>query len=490
MNIKNARRIMHAATLTILFLICVSASAVFAQNTEMPLTGSKEAVALYLQGRDKIENLEDAGALFEQAIEKDPSFAIAYLSAGRTNQEFRKNVAKAVSFAEKVSPGERELIMATKEQNDGNPAGRKAHLDNLLKLHPGDKRVQSQMGFYYRSIGDDASALKYFNQAAKLDKKYAPVYNNIGYSNIALGKFDDAEAAFKTYIKLIPKNPNPYDSYAELLMKTGKYDESIAQYNKALATDPTFFNSYRGIGNNYVYKGDFARARESYKMMYDKSPDGGGRDLALVSMMNSYIAEGNIDKALEVNDQRRAAAEKEGDVGTVIGIRFASGFVLLEAGRLQEAGEQFAMADKLRDDPSLPATLAENRRFGKMQANARLLIAQGEFSPARTQIEEMGQFVAKRNNPNQTRTYNAIAGILELKQKNYVRAIEYFAKADPNDPYTWFYQAAAYDGAGDMKTAGAIYGRVANWNQLDDTGHAIVRPRAVSRNSELAKLPK
>ena len=166
------------------------------------------------------------------------------------------------------------------------------------------------MGFYYRSIGDDTTALQHFTAAVKLDKKYAPAYNNIGYSNLTLGRFADSERAFKTYITLIPKNPNPYDSYAELLMKTGKYDESIKQYNQALAIDPTFINSYRGIGNNYVYKGDFAKARESYKLMFDKASDDGLRDLALLSAMNSYLTEGNMDKALEVNEQRREIAEK------------------------------------------------------------------------------------------------------------------------------------------------------------------------------------
>ncbi len=114
-----------------------------------------------------------------------------------------------MTLVDKVSPGEREWILAAKEQADGNLAGRKGHLEQLLKLHPTDKRVHSQMGFYYRSIGDDTTALQHFTQSVKLDKNYAPAYNNIGYSNMALDKYADAEAAFKTYIKLIPKNPTP-----------------------------------------------------------------------------------------------------------------------------------------------------------------------------------------------------------------------------------------------------------------------------------------
>ena len=490
MSIDKARKRVRTAALAILSVIFISAPAVIAQNKEVPLTGTKDAMALYIQGREKIENLEDPGTLFDQAVQKDPNFAMAYLLAGNTNMEFRSNLAKAVALADKVSPGEREWILATKEQFDGNPTAWKAHLDELLKLYPNDPRAQSQMGFYYRNFGDDASAVKYFWQAAKLDKNYAPVYNNIGYSNIALGKYADAETAFKTYIKLIPKNPNPYDSYAELLMKTGKYDDSIAQYNKALSIDPTFFNSYRGLGNDYAYKGDYMKARESYQRMYDKAPNDGGRDQALFSTMNSYLAEGKLDEAMKVSEQRRAMAEKAGDVQAQIGLYTSNGFVLIESGKLDDAAKQFEIADKLRDDPSLPPALADNRHFGKMSANARLLIARDQFGPAQAQLDEMKQFISTRPNPNQERTWYGLAGMLDLKQKNYSRAIYDFAKADTTDPYNWYYTAAAYEGSGDSKMAMTLYSKVADWNQLDATGHSIVRSRAMARGTELAKAPK
>ncbi|MFN2398879.1 MAG: tetratricopeptide repeat protein [Gemmatimonadaceae bacterium] len=209
----------------------------------MPITASKEARTLFLQGRAKAENLEDAGTLFRQAIRKDPTFALAYVYGARTNQEFWKNVEKAVSLADKVSPGEREWILAAKAQAEGNTVSRKEHLDRLLALHPNDPRAHGQMGFYHNSLGDYVAAAQHFTDAVRLDKNYAPAYNSLGYANLSLGKYAEAEQAFKTYIRLIPKNPNPYDSYAELLMRMGRYDESIEQYNKAISLDPTFANA-------------------------------------------------------------------------------------------------------------------------------------------------------------------------------------------------------------------------------------------------------
>lgn len=478
----------RVSPLMFLLLLFISPVALFAQKGgQMPITASAEARALFLQGRNKVDNLEDPGMLFEQAIQKDPNFALAYLYAGRTNQEFWKNLEKAVSLTDKVSAGEKEWILAAKAQAEGNSTERKQHLEQLLKLHPGDVRAHEQMAIYYRSIGDDASSLKHFAEAVKLDKNYAPGYNSIGYAYISLGRYPDAEQSFKTYIQLIPKNPNPYDSYAELLLKMGRYDESIEQYNKALALDPTFFNSYGGVGNNYIFKGDYVKARAAYQSMFDKAPDDGGRDQALVALMGSYFHEGKVDEALKVNERRREMAEKSKDVQRLIGIYSNAGFLLAESGRLDEAAKQFEMADQLREDASLSPAFKENARLGKMQNRARLLIARQEFGPAKTELEEIGRFVAAKKNPNQERAYNQTLGLLELGQKNYAKAVEYFSKAAPDDPYVWYYTAQAYEGLGDKQNATKLYRRIADWNQ-NDTGYAVVRPRAIAKLAEASSL--
>src|SRR4051812_39461020 len=329
-----------------------------AQKGEIPLTGSKEAVALYRQALQKAENQEDPGTLFDQAVQKDPNFAFGYLFAGQTNLDFRRNLEKAVSLADKASPGEREWILAADAGNRGDQAAALEHWQRLAKLYPGDKRAQSQIGFWYRGNGDEATARTYFDAAAKIDSKWAPAYNNLGYSNVALGRWDDAGKAFKTYISLIPNNPNPYDSYGEMLMNSGKFDESIKQYSMAISKDKSFYNSYRGIGNNYMYKGDFDKARAQYKAMYDVSASNPGfHDQALVSMLDSWIGQGKYDEALKVNDMRRAEFQKQNDAQSVFGTHVFSAFIATEGGDTDAANRHLTEAAELMKDPSLPAGL-------------------------------------------------------------------------------------------------------------------------------------
>ena len=81
------------------------------------------------------------------------------------------------------------------------------------------------------------------------------------------GDLEGAEAAFRQYVELIPDEPNPYDSLAELLWKQGRYEDAIAAYRKALEQDPRFVPSYVGIGNNQILLGDAAAARETFRTL-------------------------------------------------------------------------------------------------------------------------------------------------------------------------------------------------------------------------------
>ena len=81
----------------------------------------------------------------------------------------------------------------------------------------------------------------------------------LGYAYRQAGDYANAEQAFKKYIELIPSDPNPYDSYAELLLKMGKFNESVEQYRKALSIDSNFVPSHFGSRSRSVVYGQARR---------------------------------------------------------------------------------------------------------------------------------------------------------------------------------------------------------------------------------------
>ena len=247
-------------------------------NDEIPITSnSDEAINLFLEGRELSENLKipQAAELFDRALALDPDFAQAYYyraNSGGGYKVFRDNLAKATDYTDKVSDGEKHLILYGVANADGDGIKQKSELDELLKLYPNDKRVQDIAGgYYYYNVQNYAKSLEHFNNAANLDSNYPPSFNGLGYLYDDMGNYIDAEKAFKKYVTLIPDEANPYDSYAEFLLRRGRYPESITQYEKAYNVDPEFVLAFPGIGNNYIFMEEFDNARGYYQKYYDEA---------------------------------------------------------------------------------------------------------------------------------------------------------------------------------------------------------------------------
>ena len=95
-----------------------------AQEGKIPITtSSEEARSLYLQGRVFVERLQarEGRALFEQAVARDPDFALAEYNlalAAPTAREAAAHLDRALTLANRVSAGERLLILAAMDIGD------------------------------------------------------------------------------------------------------------------------------------------------------------------------------------------------------------------------------------------------------------------------------------------------------------------------------------------------------------------------------------
>jgi Flp pilus assembly protein TadD len=211
-------------------------------------------------GRDLSERLlgQDSLSHFDKALALDPSFASAELARANnspTTKEFLDHLQRAVSLANKVSDGEKLLILANQAGANGDAARQKDYLEQVVSAFPNDERAEFNLANYYFAIQDADQAVTHYKRVTELAPSYSPAYNVLGYAYRQQGNYSAAEQAFKKYVELIPNDPNPYDSYAELLLKMGRFDDSIAQYRKALSIDPHFVASRFGISADLMYEG-------------------------------------------------------------------------------------------------------------------------------------------------------------------------------------------------------------------------------------------
>lgn len=319
------KKTLSLGILTVFLGLLVVCTAPEVDDTEVPITtSSKEALELFLEGREKFELAEDdaAAELFDQAIAKDPNFAMAYFYRADTVGGFnvwRENFEKAMSLSDKVTEGERLYITFGKAWGGGDNAKAKENVAKLLELYPSDKRVLLDAGAFYADVDNDfEKAIQYYQKLLEIDDEFAPAYNYIGGAYVGLDNLDAAEEAYKKYAELIPNRPDPHDSLAWLLKDRGEYDESIEQYKKAHETDPSYIWALRGIGQNYIFKGDFAKARELYQMMYDEAPNINAKFNSLLWKSVSYLHEGNTQDALKALDEYQALGEEDKNILGVV----------------------------------------------------------------------------------------------------------------------------------------------------------------------------
>lgn len=472
----------------VIILLLLHSCSQTAKN-EMPVTTqSKEALKLFLDGRDKIDNLEilKAYELLSKATELDSNFALAYIykafcmgSTGNAN-EFIKAFDKSLKSKDYASEGEKVLISYIRAINEGDGPKQQELIDQLLTLFPEDKRILNWAGNHYTFMNNFQKAKEYFEKALLLDKSYAPVYNVLGYTYSYLEEYEKAEETFKTYIRLLPDKANPYDSYAELLLKLGRYDESIEQYQKALEVDPTFILAYVGIGNNFIFKGDFEQARDSYQQRFDKATQIGDKLGALRLQALSYIHEGNIKAALEKCKQRRELAQKENQMTTVINSYLNDAKILTELGNPAEAVKQVQTAMELINNSNFDDWLKETLTVAAMEMNCNCKIHDNLLEEAKVNVAQFKQLVEKRQDPLEIMQLEATLGCLALQEKQYDKALQHFAKANNQSPCTMYYMALAYEQKGDMDNAGKLYKKISTWT-TNDLELALVRNRAIDK---------
>jgi len=446
-------------------------------------TSSEEARKEFLAGRDLSEKLRitDSIAHFDKAISLDPNFALAELNRANVSpsaKEFFEHLKKAVALADKASDGERMLIQANEAGANGDPTKQKEILEKLVAAYPNDERAHFNVGGYYFGQQDFTQAISHYKRATELAPDYSTAFNILGYAYRQNEAYSDAENAFRKYIELIPNDPNPYDSYAELLLKMGRFDEAITQYNKALAIEPTFINSHFGIAAALAYQGKPAEAQAELKKMTQKARNDGERRTALFGQMIVALDSGKFDQALAEVEKQYAVAQKNNDAAAMSGDLQLKANILLETGKYDAAKQAFDQALKTTTDSGLSQQVKDNAARFSHYNFARVAVAKKDLATAKTETETFRKGAEAAKNANQLKQAHELAGRIALEEKNYDTAITELGQANQQNPDVLYLLAQTYKAKGDAANAKTFFTKAAKFNSLPQLNYAFVRNKA------------
>ena len=260
-------------------------------------------------------------------------------------------------------------------------------------------------------------------------------------------------------------------------MKTGRFEDSIGQYEKALSLDPNFVPSYVGIGINQTLMGQPEKARGTFAKLQQIARNSGERRQGLARTAWSYVDDGNHEAALVPVTKMHAIAERNGDGGAMSGDLVFMGNILLDAGKLDEAQAKFAKAVEVMAQAGVPTAVKEATKRNSLFNLARVDLARKDLAAAQAKSKEYAEKVAAKQLPFEVRQSHELTGLVALAEKDYQKAITKLKQANQQDPRVLYNLARAYLANGDVELAKEAGKKAADFNSLN-FNYAYVRSEA------------
>jgi tetratricopeptide (TPR) repeat protein len=448
---------------------------------EMPVTTtSEDARQLFIEGRELYENLreDEARELFYQAIEKDQNFALChyYLAdAAASAVDYHTHLILAAQLSSKVSEGERLLIESMRALAENNPSLAREKLGELVQLYPNDKRAHRLLGYHYRGFDEDKAIAEY-EMATRLDKNYAPAYNNLGYAYQRKGEYDKAIDAFKKYSELLPDEANPHDSIAELYKKMGHYEESIEHYKMALELKSTFAFSHRNIGENLIYLGNFEEARYMFEEVQKLDVTPNKKIDALQMIAHSYVYEEKYEEALAASDRALDFAAASNLPEWQATILLDKAMIYMQHNELDLASKCVEESGQVVSDANLSQATKENIMKDAIYSESEIAAQRKDFDNAFALAENLKIKIDASNDPQEIEKYHNLLGFIHAMQGYHTTAIRHFKKAKSKDPYSLYLWGKCEAIQGNQEEANQRFQEIMNLNE-SNIQYALVRPK-------------
>ena len=280
----------------------------------------QRAYLFYLQARAELrkehhgDELGNAEALLNRALEIDPGFARAYAGLCDTY------------LAQYEISGRQQDFFSKAE----------AACQNALALDGDLAEVYVALGNLYRESGELDAAILEFERALSQDIGAYEAVLGMAMSLEAQGKFEEAESRYIQLTEIEPGYWQSYNALGDLYYVNSLYEEAVHNFRRAIVLDPLNALAYNNLGAAYYMQGNYSAAAKAWEESVTIRPS----NLVLSNIgLASYYA-GEYEKASQM--QQQAIAESPEDFR----IWGRLGDALRQAGYAEAAAEAYRNATK------------------------------------------------------------------------------------------------------------------------------------------------
>jgi len=256
-------------------------------------TESTDAYQLYIWGRYFFNKNTRAGyeksiEYYNQAIEKDPNYALAYAglaytyyfmgnrgfwSAKESGQKLEGAALKALALDDTLAEG--HALLGINKYNNFDWAGAEKELKQALELDPNSDSANRGYFQYLSAVGRPDEALSYAKRVVELDPTTTPGY--LAYAYFLARQYDKAIEVFREAREKKPNDAQNHILLGATYLSKGMYKEAVTEMQKGVDLDNT-------------------------AERWDRHP----------MLAYAYAMAGNRDEALKILDEQKELAKPPG----------------------------------------------------------------------------------------------------------------------------------------------------------------------------------
>ena len=308
-------------------------------------TADTEAYQLYLKGRFQwnkrtSDSLKQGVEFFNQAIERDPDYALAYSGLAESYELFP---SYSVALPQECMPQAKAAAVRAIAIDD-----------SLAEAHVA-------LGIYLSVYSwNQPAAEKEFRRAIELNPNYPTAHQQFAnFCLMAMGRFDESIAEGKRAEELDPLSPVIGMDVGANLTRARRLDEAIAQLNRTLALDPNFYATRYALGTAYHANGQYGEAIAEFRKAIALSDDPWAKAL--------------LARSLAKAGQRNEALKLLGELQSESARRYvaSSGFAVIYAA-LGDKDKAFVWLEReVAERSPRPPLFAVNPVFDDFRDDAR-----------------------------------------------------------------------------------------------------------------------
>ncbi len=310
-------------------------------------TGSSEAYHFYLKGRyfwnkRTAEWMKKGTECFQQALDCDPNYALAYSGLADSYISFATIGAMSPEFAIPKA---------------------KAAAEKALEINDQLAEGHATLAFIKNNYDWDWQASeKHFNRSQEINPNYSIAYHWHGFCLTMRRNFAESIALMKQAQTLDPLSPIINIACGLPFYYMRRYDRAIDIYRNALEIEASFFPGYAYLGMAYEQNGQYEDAILTTNQALLLAPN---NTFALTSLAHIYAVSGRIEKSLEIVERLKDLSAKN--------YVTAYGMAEIYSG-LQENDLALTQLEKAADEHSWWLVSAGvNPRFDRLRDEPRFL---------------------------------------------------------------------------------------------------------------------